>query len=250
MSVNILSAIALGCAALLLPTTLCAAPNVEALSKNSQNDMLCNAQMDWCLGVNEEGPFASSRTLRSDRPLWDGPEIPDPQALSIWPKLIRLDEDRALAGVILTESEPWSGGGMTVETLYLFEVTLGDASMSNGIGIIPLRSNAEIRACFSEADEAKRKGACHDQYAFDTELTIVDGGTALPELHVQTRATRFPTGVRRTNDSTANPPLTSKTLATETDTICSYQATYSFDEAESVYAPTTPLPDCTEFLQP
>lgn len=230
-----------------LPVAAQAAPTVELLSL--QNGMSCNEQGDWCLAVDADGPYATSRTLRNTYHLWDGPEVSSHQDLSIWPNLIRLSEDRALAGVILNEDHPFSGGGMTVQTLHLFDVTLGDTAMSNGIATIPLSSTADIRACFEEADLDKRLGACHDEYAFKSDLTIIVTDADHPELHVQTQATRYPLGASRDRDSDLEPPLTPEMLVKTIDATCSYQATYVFDAANSIYATTEPLPDCSEFLQ-
>ena len=76
------------CAA--LPAIAAAAqPDVEALKLNPQNKLYCNEQADWCVGIKldggfeDNGPFASSRTLRADYRIWDLPDIPNfPTSLS------------------------------------------------------------------------------------------------------------------------------------------------------------------------
>ena len=123
------------CAA--LPAIAAAAqPDVEALKLNPQNKLYCNEQADWCVGIKldggfeDNGPFASSRTLRADYRIWDLPDIPNFSHFTVWPHLIRLSEERALVGVI-GPAEPdykqeiqFSGGSFSRKDLYLFMVDL------------------------------------------------------------------------------------------------------------------------------
>ena len=71
-----------------LPAAALAQPTVEPLKLNADNKLYCNAQTDWCVGINTEGtmetngPYATSRTLRTDRTTagYDfvaGPDFPD-----------------------------------------------------------------------------------------------------------------------------------------------------------------------------
>ena len=81
-------------------------PDVEPLTLNPQNQLYCNEQADWCVGIKvdggfeDNGPFATSRTLRADYRFWDLPDIPNFTRFTVWPHLIRLSEERALVGVI------------------------------------------------------------------------------------------------------------------------------------------------------
>lgn len=249
-----------------LPVAALAQPDTEPLKLNPDNKLFCNAQADWCVGIKTDGsfetngPFATSRTLRSDRAFWDLPDIPDFSKFTVWPQLIRLSEDLALVGVV-GPAEPdykletqFSGGSFIRRDLYLFEVTLGEPSASNLVFIMPSSTEATIRACFNEADQRKRDGHCIDAYQFKADLKALPGtktanGAEYPDLQVTTQATRAPATASRYADSSAKPAPTKAEVAPAADKQCSYTVTYKWKSDGSVYAPTSPLPDCAEFLQ-
>ena len=136
------------CAA--LPALAAAAqPDVEALKLNPQNKLYCNEQADWCVGIKldggfeDNGPFASSRSLRADYRIWDLPDIPNFSNFTVWPHLIRLSEERALVGVIgpaapdYKQEIQFSGGSFSRKDLYLFMVDL-DQKVSGLVHVMPL----------------------------------------------------------------------------------------------------------------
>ncbi|MEN4921916.1 hypothetical protein ABE485_24840 [Achromobacter spanius] len=243
-----------------LPAAALAQPDVEPLKLNPDNKLYCNEQTDWCVGIKtdgkfgENGPFATSRTLRAERNIWDSPEIPDFKHFTVWPELIRLSEERALVGVIGPEQPdfkaetPFSGGGFSRRDLYLYDVSLGEQTSANLVFIMPYTADASIRACFNEADPQKRAGQCSDVYSFKASLKALPGKN-YPDLQVTTRATRSPAGASRHADSSAQPPLTKEQLAPQADKQCSYTVTYKWQESGSVYEPASPVPDCAEFLE-
>ncbi|KRA00645.1 hypothetical protein [Achromobacter sp. Root565] len=245
------------CAA--LPATALAAPNTEPLKLNADNKLYCNAQTDWCVGIKtdgafgENGPFATSRTLRADYRFWDSPDVPDFKHFTVWPELIRLSEERALVGVVgpaepdFKASTPFSGGGFERRDLYLYDVNLGEQTGANLVLVMPYTADASIRACFNEADQEKRAGQCSDVYQFTASLKALPG-KELPDLQVQTQATRSPAGASRFADSSARPALTKAQLAPQADKQCSYTVTYTWKASDASYQPATPLPDCAEFL--
>lgn len=250
-----------------LPMAALAQPDVEPLKLNADNKMYCNAQTDWCVGINTEGtmetngPFASSRTLRSDRNIWDLPDIPNFKGFTVWPELIRLSEDRAIVGVIgpaqpdYNLETPLTGGTFTRQDLYLFEVTLGEPSSSNLVFIMPSSASTSIRACFNQADEKKRGGQCMDTYRFKADVKALPGkkqasGSEYPNLQVTTQATRAPAGASRYADAKAQPAPTPAQAGPVADSQCSYTATYQWNPDGAVYEPTQPVPDCSEFLDP
>ena len=245
------------CAA--LPAAAMAAPDTEPLKLNADNKLYCNAQTDWCVGIktdgafSENGPFATSRTLRADYRFWDSPDIPDFKDFTVWPELIRLSEERALVGVVgpaepdFEASTPFSGGGFSRRDLYLYDVNLGEQTGASLVLVMPYTADASIRACFTEADPQKRAGQCSDIYAFKASLKAVPG-KELPDLQVKTQATRSPAGASRYEDSSTRPALTQAQLAPQTDSQCSYTVTYAWQPGTSSYEPSKPLPDCTEFL--
>ncbi|WP_342067298.1 hypothetical protein [Achromobacter kerstersii] len=248
-----------------LPAAALAQPTVEPLKLNADNKLYCNAQTDWCVGINTEGtmetngPYATSRTLRTDRKVWDLPDIPNFKSFTVWPHLIRLSEERAIVGVIgpsqpdYNLETPFSGGSFTREDLYLFEVDLGESTSSNLVFIMPKSASASIRACFNQADEKKRAGQCMDAYRYQAELAALPGtagatGKEYPDLQVTTQATRAPAGASRYADSTKRPALTAAQAAPAADMECSYTATYRWNPDGGLYEPAKPVPDCSEFL--
>lgn len=244
-----------------LPMAALAQPDVEPLKLNAENKLYCNAQTDWCVGINTEGtmetngPYATSRTLRSDRNIWDLPDIPNFKGFTVWPQLIRLSEDRAIVGVIgpaqpdYNLETPLSNGTFTRQDLYLFEVTLGEPSSSNLVFITPMTATTSLRTCFNEADEKKRGGHCMDTYRYQAEIQALAGkqqadGKEYPNLQITTQATR----------SSAGPSPHANATAAQTapvpDKQCSYTATYQWNADGGLYEPTQPVPDCVEFLDP
>ena len=185
------------CAA--LPALAAAAqPDVEALKLNPQNKLYCNEQADWCVGIKldggfeDNGPFASSRSLRADYRIWDLPDIPNFSNFTVWPHLIRLSEERALVGVIgpaapdYKQEIQFSGGSFSRKDLYLFMVDL-DQKVSGLVHVMPLSAKASIRSCFNESDQQRREANCMDQYRYDAVLKAVAGGQSYPDLQVTTR---------------------------------------------------------------
>lgn len=245
------------CAA--LPAAALAAPDTEPLKLNADNKLYCNAQTDWCVGIKtdgafgENGPFATSRTLRADYRFWDSPEVPDFKDFKVWPEMIRLSEERALVGVIgpaepdFKASTPFSGGGFERRDLYLYDVNLGEQTGASLVLVMPYTADASIRACFNEADQEKRAGQCSDVYRFTASLKALPG-KELPDLQVKTQATRSPEGASRLADSSTRPALTKAQLAPQADKQCSYTVTYTWKASDASYQPATPLPDCAEFL--
>ena len=253
-------AFALLIAGLLPMAAASAQPNVEPLKLDPQNKLYCNAQTDWCVGIKtdgmmqDNGPFATSRTLRTEWPFWDLPDIPNFSKFTVWPHLIRLDEERALVGVVgpaepdYKEEVQFSGGSFSRQNLYLFMVNLGD-KVSGLVHVMPYTANARIRACFNEADQAKRDGNCIDTYRYQAAVKVPSGAQGYPDLQVTTHATRAPAGVSRYADSSKLAAPTEAQKAPQTDKQCSYTVTYKWQTDGSVYRPATPVPDCAEFLE-
>lgn len=228
---------------------LAAHAEVEALKLDPQNKMFCNEQKDWCVGIDKDGPFADSRTLRSTRHIWDEPDIPDFAKFKVWPQIIRTSEDRAIVGVIGQAHEMFSGGGFTRHDLYLFDVTLGEPSSSNQIFSKPVASDISIRACFNEQDSKKRAGQCEDVYTFAAEVKPLSGDQDYPDLQYTSKATRQPVGASRFEDSTTKPALNKEQAGVQTDKQCSYTVTYKWKKDGAIYEAATPVPDCDEFLE-
>lgn len=255
-----IKAFALLIAGLLPMAATAAKPDVEPLKLDPRNKLYCNAQTDWCVGIKtdgsfqDNGPFATSRTLRTEWPFWDLPDIPNFSHFTVWPHLIRLDEERALVGVVgpaepdYKEEIQFSGGSFSRQNLYLFMVNLGD-KVSGLVHVMPYTANARIRACFNDADQTRRDGNCIDTYRYQAAVKVLPGAQSYPDLQVTTHATRAPAGASRYADSSKLPAPTEAQKAPQTDKQCSYTVTYTWQADGSVYQPATPVPDCSEFLE-
>lgn len=169
-------------------------------------------------------------------------------SLELWPKIIRFDGG-ILAGVLTQVRTMYSGGGAGSTTLHLIAF-LPDQPPFEVLSV-PEHAEVMIRACFSEYDMKQRAGACHDEYRFDTHITLTGASTAgMPVLRYRSQATSFPGPVSRSKDSLAERPLRKRDLVTITDSQCSYQRLYRFKPKVRSYAPTTPPPDCSNYTSP
>lgn len=226
------------------------AAEIEPLTLDPTNNLMCNEAQDWCVSVDaQDGPQAESRTLQASYFLWDQPDVPDFSQMTAWPQIIRLSEDRALVGVLAPRRDDFSGGSFEAQDLYLFDVTLGENSSSNSALLLPYASDISIRACFTPEDETKRLGHCLDEYSYRAELKPTADGADLPDLVLTTQATRSPAGASRTADSSALPALTEDQFQPQTDATCSFTRTFHWEADEGLYQPDAPLPNCHEFTE-
>ncbi|MGY4398608.1 hypothetical protein ACVWZA_003816 [Sphingomonas sp. UYAg733] len=180
--------------------------------------------------------------------------IPDESGdarVAIWPHIVveASAGARVLIGVETTASTSYSGGGASATMLQL--IALNSAAGMKPVLSVPSGGWAMIRACFSEADMAKRAGACHDEYAFDGDLTLDPAvASGPPRFLFTTSAKSFPGRVSRQADSLAAAPLRKKDVKWAVDPLCSYRRTLSFDAATGSYALDNPLPTCDDYLVP
>ncbi|MGS0891070.1 hypothetical protein ACVBGC_00720 [Burkholderia stagnalis] len=184
----------------------------------------------------------------------DDPSGSDDGRFALWPHVLRVAN--AAGGVIVgaeySLSASYSGGGASASELRLIRVLPdGAAFRTQAVLSVPLSGSSTIRACFSERDERRRLGACHDDYTFDATLRL-DPGTAsgFPQLLYATHATSFPGHVSRDKDSLAAPPLRKRDLVTAVDRQCTYRRRFRFDPSAAAYAPDRPLPECDGYTEP
>lgn len=186
----------------------------------------------------------------------------DNTALTIWDQTIRLPlpSDRAglasvyLIGIVHEQRAMYSGGGGMGARLTLHQLIVGNdgsASLGGEVANLPWRGSLIIRACFNEADGERRRGACHDEYAFGANLTLAahdDGG--FPDLHFETQATAYPQTARRGEDSSAEAPLSAADLSHWRDPECSYTRTLRYNPATERYEMDRIAPDCSSYTVP
>jgi hypothetical protein len=214
-----------------LPVSDQAGNRMEALIQHGER--WCTDDGVWCV---ESGLVSAN----------GAPAIALPGEGELWAVILRSGET-ALVGRTTIESTPYSGGGAHAMHLTFYEIANGAA---REVLRIPYAASAMIRACFSEQDEEARAGACHDEYAFNTRISLdesVSGGS--PRIVLETAAGSYPGAVTRTTDSAERGVLTEADLVWAHDETCSYRRTYTRG-ADGLYTPDQELPACSDYLEP
>jgi hypothetical protein len=259
-----------------------AAPFIETLTVQAngthppdiRQDTLCSVGLDVCFEVSKQKD-SESTTLKVTRnktvltyPLSES-EISggyDRSWFKPWPKIIRAksnlsaqQDDIVIFGVIEGLSTMYSGGGAQFEILTLYRLTqkpLGSSDKAEAnlepVLSVPFLGRVMIRACFSEKDYKIRRGVCHDNYDFNTELSVKNAAVfGYPDLSIKSEATTQPGSSRRSNDNTSGRKRLKKSeLKEAVDSDCSYERTARFDEKTGAYAFDKPLPDCSDYTVP
>lgn len=216
----------------------------------------CTADGGWCvtLDANSDTPSLTVRTGGGARryPLPDllEPDEGDSSATALWPMRLRLSGDKSLiVGLVHERQAFYSGGGASASYLHLLRLS-PDGTARIALSL-PWAGWSMIRACFSEADQRHRAGACHDEYDFSATLEVVPGGPpGAPLLRYRTVATSFPGSVSRSTDSLVRRPLRRRDLVRVVNDDCSIVRTFRADPATGLYAPDSPLPDCADYTSP
>ena len=218
----------------------------------------CTADRAWCAEISRDVDQNTSELHVFAGTPSDHPPVvtlaltteDEDEELALWPSIVRLAGPNAgvLVGVEHHVTTSYSGGGGGATTLHLIRVRGEEAKP---VLTAPISGALMIRACFDERDMKARRGACHDEYNFDGELTL-DPTTASgpPRLAYETQATVFPAGASRGGDSTLRGPLRQKDLVTTRDPACSYKRAFAMDPTSDVYAPDKALPDCSDYTAP
>lgn len=256
---------------LVAPSAIEGAP----LRQPPERGYLCSAGFGDCLRIIPNGndnhaqlalfdmDAAASSSIEVALP-WDiGAD--DGQDLAIWDQAIRLPSVgeassgiRAyLVGVIRRTPVGYSGGFASAERLHLFQLMIGhgDAWLGPELVSLPWAAQAEIRACFGEDDAERRRGACHDIYRYVPALSVAgeqdrasDGD--YPTLRYTTVSTAYPRTARRSEDSSAAPPLSEADLSEWRDPECSYTRTLRYNPATLRYEMDRTAPDCGAYTNP
>jgi hypothetical protein len=229
----------------MLPLADQAGNRMEALTQNGAS--WCTGDGVWCATQDGAG-VQVTRGGANVGSLAVG-ESGEGNEWSVWPVIVRVgrNDDSALVGVAMTARAMYSGGGGESTQLYLYNVAGG---AGNEAVRMPLGASKMIRACFAEADSERRGGACHDEYAFVTRISLDEEvSEGAPHLILQTAAGAFPSGAALNNDSAEEPPLTQADLVWSSDATCSYRRTYT-RAADGLYAPDQALPACADYLEP
>lgn len=195
----------------------------------------------------DAGAQLELRDLQTDA-LWD-----NRRSLSLWPYALRLaaTDQGVMVGIREDVSTMYSGGGGSFSTLRLLQIyPKGSGFEMREVLALPLASSLMIRACFSERDYADRRGACHDEYSFSSNIELDRSVTSgFPRLIYRTRATSFPGPVSRSRDSLGKR-LRKKDIATVVDRACTFQRLLTRQPDSGAYMPDKPIPACEEYLEP
>ena len=153
-----------------------------------------------------------------------------------------------LFGAIDNESEMYSGGGASYQTLNLFETVQSENALTRQILGLPIYGYKMIRACFSENEMRLRRGACHDEYSFNAKLTLfgrVQNGR--PVFSYQSHATDFPRGSSLDNDNSGTR-LRKADIVKTINRKCSVQRSFIYDPTTKFYKANQELPDCSDYF--
>lgn len=182
--------------------------------------------------------------------------LPTPEeGAGIWRFIVRIQSDgieTVLVGVTTQTGQMYSGGGGSATHVSLYRVRAGDTEAAPATAApIPESAHISIRACFDEDDMRNRREACHDDYNFVSALRLDPNVTeGSPRLVLTTLATSFPGArARSINDATTEAPLDERDLIEVVDETCTYTRTFTAD-AQGVYQPDAPLPNCSDYLEP
>ena len=226
------------------------------LMKENGPPLLCTSDAQWCAEISRDVDSNESE-LHVFTGLPGGDVVrhaltkTEDEDFALWPKLIRLADGAMLIGVEQQTRTMYSGGGGSVSTLELIRVRPTDPDVAKTVLTLPIAASLMIRACFTERDYERSRGACHDEYGFGAELTL-DSRTAdgPPRLVVETEATAFPAGSSRDGDSTTRGRLRQRDLVKARDPVCSYRRVMTLDPKTDLYVPDKPAPDCEAFTAP
>jgi hypothetical protein len=226
------------------------------LMKENGPPLLCTTDERWCAEISRDVDSNESE-LHVFTGLPGGDVIlhaltkTDDEDFALWPKIIRLADGALLIGVEHQTSTMYSGGGGSASTLELIRVNPVDPDAAKTVLTLPISASLMIRACFSEQDQYRRRGACHDEYGFGAELTLDPKTTeGPPRLVVEAEATAYPSGSSRDGDSTTRGRLRQRDLVKARDPVCSYRRVMTVDPKTGLYAPDKPAPDCEAFTAP
>lgn len=210
----------------------------------------CTADATWCVQLGEPAGDSSPPPVLRPGSQARAARAPD-DTFAIWPALVTLRDGGFLAGVEVRSSTGYSGGGGSATELQLFHLSPRGEADAKPVLTVPIAGSLMIRACFSERDMRRRRGACHDEYGFSATLTLAPGGTAArPGLVYATKAWAYPRGASRMQDSNEMPPLRQADLVRRRDTTCSFTRRMVFSAAAGEYRPDRPLPDCSDYTVP
>lgn len=230
---------------------------IPLVSRSADRGEYCTSDRRWCVMLappDESGvvrPMVGAGGAVGATPRAPAEEPSSDESHAVWPSLFILQDGSFLAGVEVRASTSYSGGGGSATELRVFRVPSNGTVSAEPVLRVPLEGSLMIRACFSERDMRRRRGACHDEYKFSSRIGLAPGTAAgLPILTYATEAWAFPRGVSRSGDSTQMRALRQSDLVRQRDGTCSFARRFRFDLAGGAYRPDMPLPECSDYTVP
>jgi len=200
---------------------------------------LGEGQSQWWLEASVDGGRA-----------WQGADLAmdyDMTRFAIRGRAVRQADGPLLVEVERANAAGYSGGGASETVLVVLRIDPDGAVAP--MFEAPVAANKLIRACFSQRDERRRRGACHDEYEFTATLALDPANASGPPRFVlTTRARTYPGQRQLDSDATTQPPLLARDLVWWTDPLCSYRRVFAADAAAEGYLPDAPLPECADYF--
>lgn len=243
---------------------------IQARAGSQLEETMCTADGTWCVtrpvaaadNADDEVDRTTALTVTHKStgksrvvatiPLFEG--APEAAEAALWPSIVRLSpaakEEVAFIGVLQTERHMYSGGGASATRLTLYDVGTRRDHKTRPILNLPHSSSIQIRACFTEADVAKRHDACSDEYTYRSTLTLDPNSSAPLRLIYKSHAETYPGALSRSEDSTKAPPLAEKDLQPAVNEECSVERTLTRNAETGSLEWNEQLPPCTDFLEP
>lgn len=200
----------------------------------------------WTLDLHDGLPTRPNAAAPRRIALPEG-EDPDRETHGIWPHLVREASGALLIGIERHRTAGFSGGGAGATHTLLFRLPSPGAEPVEVLNV-QTSYGAMIRACFSP-DEYRNRGTCHDEYEMTGTLTLApEAASGRPRLNFTVAARSYPRGAR--DDETDTRRYRRADLVWEADPACSYRRVFTPDAATGLYAPDTPLPECSIYALP
>ncbi|MWL89739.1 MULTISPECIES: hypothetical protein [unclassified Cupriavidus] len=172
-----------------------------------------------------------------------------------WATVLRTDskDNSIVVGLRAITSDiyvTWDKRDRTWQT-HLFRITRrGTTFQSREILTLPSAVIRRFPDCKSDSAEDRRKKACPDHYFFSTLTLDRNVESGFPQLVYDTEASKDSGSPLPTESATAKATNQREGAdANVIDPVCSFTRTFRLDD-RGVYAPDSPMPDCSRYIGP
>lgn len=241
-------------AAIAATSTAHAATLIEPLrSRTGMPAEICTADRVWCVTSKDGTATVRHRDAGTVGTLTLETDEDKRIESTILRSIVRVKQqgqgEFVLVGVARTQREAYSGGGGSLTTLSLFELRPDPNAKPLSALEVPLESSFLIRACFSKADERRRRGACHDEYRYRARLTVAPRSPNGMRLAYKAQARSFPGPRGRFDDSATEGQLRKADLYWANDRRCTFRRDLVRNATTGALVWNAPPPACPEYLE-